>query len=370
MAEKARNLEFKGNTVLHLEIGEPSFDTPEHIKNEALRAIKDGFTHYTSSRGILELRQAISKDLAKRNINANPKTEIIVTPGAKHALYCACLSTLNPGDEVLILTPTWPTHFQCVEFAYARPIEISCGSNYILNEEELKSKITKKSKMILINSPNNPTGGILNEEGLNIIADIAKDKHLLILSDEIYDRLIYDDYKIKSVGSFDDIKERTVIINGFSKTYAMTGWRLGYVYANKDIIEAIMKIQQSTTTCPASFTQKAGVVALNSDQDFVDTMIMEYDRRRKFFVKGLNAIKNINCQMPKGAFYVFPDFSKLNLSSWQICEELLENEYVSSTPGLVFGNSGKGHIRLCYAKNIKILSEALSRIKNFVEKLS
>jgi len=270
MAEKARSLERSGRTIYHLDVGEPDFDTPAHIKEAAIQAIKSGFTHYTSSRGILELRQAISEDLSKRSIEANPEREIIVTPGAKHALYCSCLATLNPGDEVLVLAPTWPTHFQCVEIAGARAIEVPCGAAYCLDEEALKARLTDKSKMILISSPNNPTGGIVDKNDIKTIVDLAVDHDLLILSDEVYDRIVYNGLNVRSVASFDDARERSIVINGFSKAYAMTGWRLGYAFANEKIIEAMTRLQQSTTTCPASFIQKAGVSALKGPQDLIE----------------------------------------------------------------------------------------------------
>ena len=368
MAEKARSLERSGRTIYHLDVGEPDFDTPAHIKEAAIQAIKSGFTHYTSSRGILELRQAISEDLSKRSIEANPEREIIVTPGAKHALYCSCLATLNPGDEVLVLAPTWPTHFQCVEIAGARAIEVPCGAAYCLDEEALKARLTDKSKMILISSPNNPTGGIVDKNDIKTIVDLAVDHDLLILSDEVYDRIVYNGLNVRSVASFDDARERSIVINGFSKAYAMTGWRLGYAFANEKIIEAMTRLQQSTTTCPASFIQKAGVSALKGPQDLIEKMVEEYDRRRRFIVEALNDITGVNCVLPKGAFYVFPDISHLKMPSSEFCFALLEDEGVSTTPGSVFGESGEGHIRVSYATDLETLSEAVKKIKIFVDK--
>ncbi|MDW8048853.1 MAG: pyridoxal phosphate-dependent aminotransferase [Nitrososphaerota archaeon] len=366
MAEKSRQMERSGVKVYHLDVGEPDFDTPEHIKEAAVEALRNGFTHYTSSRGILELREAISEDLKARGLEADPAKEIIVTPGGKHAIYCACLATLNPNEEVLVLAPTWPTHFQCVEMAEARPIEVPCGQDYRLDEEILKSCITKKTRMILISSPNNPTGGLLEIGDLKVIADLSIDYDLLVLSDEIYDRIVYDDLKIRSIASFDGMKDRTIVINGFSKTYAMTGWRLGYACAHRDIIEAMDRIQQSTTTCPASFVQKAGVAALKGPQDSVTRMIREYDYRRRFIVDVLNSIPGVHCVMPRGAFYVFPDFSRLRIPSYELSNRLLLEEKVSTTPGIEFGKCGEGHIRLSYAVGLDVIGEALKRIKEFV----
>jgi len=367
MAEKAREMERGGRKIYHLDVGEPDFDTPVHIKEAAIKAIKEGFTHYTSSRGILELREAIAEDLKKRGIPADPSDEILVTPGAKHAIYCACLSTLNPGDEVLVLAPTWPTHFQCVEIAEARAVEVPCGEDYSL-DEELKARVTSRTRMILVGSPNNPTGGVLSEEAVKAIVDVADDNDLLILSDEVYDRLVYEDSKPLSPASLEDGRERTIVINGFSKAYAMTGWRLGYACASREIIESMTRIQQSTTTCPVSFVQKAGIAALRGPQEQVRKMVEEYDRRRRFMVERLNEIEGVRCVRPKGAFYVFPDISSLKMPSSEFCLRLLEETGVSTTPGSVFGECGEGHIRISYASDIQTISEGIKRINKFVEK--
>jgi len=365
IAEKAREMQRAGRKILNLDVGEPDFDTPEHIKQAAIEAIKKGFTHYTSSKGTLELRQAIANDLAIRNIMTNPERELIVTPGGKHALYCACLATLDPEDEVLILAPTWPTHFQCVKVAEARTVEIPCGPSYNLDEEALKKGITRKSKMILVSSPNNPTGGVMDTEDIKAIVDLAVDYNLLIMSDEIYDRIVFDDFKVRSPASFGDMRERCIILNGFSKAYAMTGWRIGYAFASEEIIEAMVRVQQSTTTCPASFVQKAGVAALKGPQDSIQKMVQEYDRRRKFIVEQLNKIAGLSCNMPKGAFYVFPEIRNLGISSFEFCSKLLEEEGVSTTPGSVFGESGEGYVRMSYATSLKSIDEAIKKIKAF-----
>jgi aspartate/methionine/tyrosine aminotransferase len=368
MAEKAREMQRAGRKILNLDVGEPDFDTPEHVKQAAIDAIKKGFTHYTSSKGTPNLRQAIAADLAARNIKADPEKQIIVTPGSKHALYCACLAILNPEDEVLILAPTWPTHFQCVKVAEARTIEVSCGPSYNLDEEALKNRITSKSKMILVGSPNNPTGGVMGVDEIKAIVDLAVDHDLLILSDEIYDRIVFDDFKIRSPASFDEVRERCIVINGFSKAYAMTGWRLGYAFGNEKIVEAMVRVQQSTTTCPASFAQEAGVAALRGPQDSISKMVQEYNRRRKFIVEQLNKIAGLSCNMPKGAFYVFPKIKSLRTTSLDFCSKLLEEEGVSTTPGSVFGESGKGYFRISYATSLETISEAVKKIKEFVNR--
>ncbi len=368
MKEKADKLARGGRKILHLEVGEPDFDTPEHIKQAAYQALREGFTHYGSGRGILELRRAISEDLAKRGIEANPEREILVTPGTKHAIYCACLATLNPGDEVLVLSPAWPTFYACIQAAEAKPVEVPTGEGYSLNEEGLKERITSRTRMILVNSPNNPTGGALNDEEAQTVADLARDHGFLVLSDEIYDRIVYDDFKPVSMASLKGMGERTITVNGFSKTYAMTGWRLGYAAANREIIEAMARVQETTTTHPATFVQKAGVAALKGPQDCVDQMVKEYDRRRKTIVKGLNDIPGIKCPTPRGAFYAFPDFSALKKPSEEIVEKLLEEEGVCTTAGSVFGTHGEGHIRFSYATSLNVIQEAMEKLRNFVEK--
>ncbi|MEM2027308.1 MAG: pyridoxal phosphate-dependent aminotransferase [Candidatus Bathyarchaeia archaeon] len=371
MAEKARELARSGKKLYNLDVGEPDFDTPEHIKRAAIEALMSGFTHYTSSLGIIELRRAIAEYLKeRRNIHVNPEKEIIVTPGAKHAIYCACMATLNPGDEVLVLTPTWPTHFTCVEAAGAKVVEVACGESYSLDEEVLKRSVSDKTRMIVVNSPNNPTGGVLSADELKAIADLAAERDLLVLSDEIYDEIVYDGFKVRSMASFDEIKENVILINGFSKAYAMTGWRLGYAVANETIIDAMNRIQQATTTCPASFIQKAGIAALKGPQDCVKKMVEEFDRRRKFIIKALNETPGVRCAMPKGAFYVFPRFLSINMPSFEISMRLLDEEGVSTTPGSVFGSCGEGHIRISYATSLEVIMEAVERIKRFVNKYS
>lgn len=369
MLEKAKKMVREGRKVLHLGVGEPDFDTPEHIKKAAYHALKNGFTHYTSSKGILELRDAISKDLGKRGVDVDPSNEILVTPGAKHAVYCACLATLNQGNEVLVVSPSWTTFYICIQAAEAKPVEVPTEEDYSLNEELLKERVTNRTKMILINSPNNPTGGVLTGKEINVIADLAKDYDLLVLSDEIYDRIVYEGFKPVSIASLNEMRDRTITINGFSKTYAMTGWRLGYAAANNEIIEAMQRIQQATTTCPASFIQMAGLKALKGPQNCVERMVKEYAERRKVIVKELNEIPKITCPMPKGAFYVFPDFSSLNMSSKEIAEELLNKEGVCTTAGSVFGSFGEGHIRFSYATSKTIISEGIGKVREFVKKL-
>lgn len=368
MFEKASALERSGKKIIHLDVGEPDFTTPKNIREAATTALDEGFTHYTSSYGLLELREAIAEDLRTKGVDVDPGREIIVTPGGKHAILCAILSTVNPGDEVLILTPAWPTYFVITRIAGAIPVGVSTSETYSLDKEALKESLSDKTKLIVINSPNNPSGGILTEEEMSVVADLANEKDLLVLSDEMYDRFVYDDMKQISMGSFSNLMSRTILINGFSKTYAMTGWRLGYAAAPREVIDNMLRIQQNSTTCPTSFAQKAAVASFRDPQDSLRRMIDEYDRRRRAAVRALNNIEGISCPMPKGAFYVFPDFSSFGLDSKTLTMRFLEEAGVSTIPGSVF--AWEGNIRISYSTSLKNIVEGIKRIEELLEKIS
>ncbi|WEU40559.1 MAG: pyridoxal phosphate-dependent aminotransferase [Candidatus Odinarchaeum yellowstonii] len=361
MFELALMFEKKGEKVIHLEVGEPEFDTPSHIKKAAVESMEKGLTHYTSSRGIYELRAAICDDLAERGCKYTPD-EVLVTPGAKHAILCAILATLNPGEEVLIPTPAWPTYHVIVKMADAKPVNVPTDHLYEINLNNLEKAVNDKTKMIIINSPNNPTGGVIEKNILKGIAEIALKHDLLVLSDEIYDRLVYDGFKQVSFASLKGMKERSIIINGFSKTFAMTGWRLGYVAAEKNLIDHCLRIQQNSTTCPTSFVQTAGVAALKTKTEDLDKMVRIYEQRRKLIVDLLNELKNVSCELPKGAFYVFPEYN-LPVKSEILAEKILKETKVCVTPGSVF--YAENHLRLSYAVSDSDIIEALSRLKKF-----
>jgi len=366
VSEKARKLKSQGKKLVDLSIGEPDFDTPLHIKRACVEALDKGFTHYTSSKGIIELRQAISTYYKKYfNVDVNPNSEVIVTPGSKFALYAAIQCIVDVGDEVILLTPAWPTYWQCVESAGGRVVEVNCSDSFKLNEESLKNAITDRSKAIVFCSPNNPTGGVLTIDELKVISDLAVDHDLYVISDEIYRMLVYDGVKPFTMLSFGELKDRLIVIDGFSKAYAMTGWRLGFAIANKDVIDGIDKIQQNTTTCPASFIQYAGVTALLEDQSCVENMVLEYDSRRRFLVRELNSIEGLRCPNPKGAFYVFPDLSMLNLNSMDIADKLLDYGVVT-VPGVAFGSGGEYHIRISYATSMDEIKRGIELIRKFV----
>ena len=369
MLERAKELEQRGQKVIHLEVGEPDFDTPRHIKDAAVRALNDGFVKYTSSKGIPELREAIAMDVERRTGAQVQPNEVIVTPGGKHAILCAVLTLIDPGDEVLIPVPVWPTYKAIVKMAEGVPKEVFFGEDYSVNEEGLKEAITPKTKAIFINSPNNPTGGALTREEVKTIADIVADSGLYVFSDEIYDSLTYDGFKNTSLLSFEEIRGQTVYIHGFSKTYAMTGWRLGYVVAPPEVIDAMSRIQQNSTTCAASFVQKAAVEALRGPQECVEEMRKQYDERRKAIVKALNDIDGVTCRMPKGAFYVFPNISEYTNDSFGVAEQLLESKGVCLTPGKVFGSNGEGHLRISYAASLEDILEGVKRLEEFLHSL-
>ncbi|WXG41550.1 MAG: pyridoxal phosphate-dependent aminotransferase [Candidatus Freyarchaeum deiterrae] len=369
MLEIAKELEQKGQKIIHFEVGEPDFDTPQHIKDAAIKALNEGFTKYTSSKGIPELREAIATDI-KRRTGAEIKTnQIIVTPGAKHAIFCAVQTLINPGDEVLIPVPVWPSYKDIVTMAEGVPKEVPFQEDYSIDDEALKKAITRRTKAIFINTPNNPTGGALTKPEMATIADIARDSKLIIFSDEIYDALTYDGFKNTSILSFPQLQDQTVYIHGFSKTYSMTGWRLGYIAAPQKIVDEMSKIQQNSTTCATSFAQKAAVEAIRGPQDCVEEMRKEYDKRRKAIVKALNQIDGVTCKTPKGAFYAFPNISEYSNDSSQLAEQLLESKGVCITPGKVFGSNGEGHIRISYATSMQDILEGVQKLEEYLHSL-
>lgn len=361
----ANKLEREGKDIVHLEVGQPDFDTPKHIKEAARRALRRGVTGYTSSAGIPELLSAISEKLMERGIERTPE-EIIVTPGAKHSIFMAMAVALDPGDELLMPSPCW-TYEGMIRILNAKPVFVETleEEQFRLDPEDVKERISKDTKMLLLNYPNNPTGAILNEETLRALADLAEEHDFWILTDEVYDELIYGN-KPPSIASFSDYGERIVYVNGMSKTYAMTGWRLGYTAAPEEFISAMVKIQQNSTTCATSFVQMAGVSALRGPQTCVQEMVSEFERRRDIIVDGLNLIEGIECLKPEGTFYVFPNTEGLGEKSTDLCKYLLENAGVAATPGSAFGLGGEGHIRISYANSLTRIEEALDRLTEVV----
>jgi aminotransferase len=356
--------------VIHLEQGEPDFTTPSHILDAAVKAMRKGFTHYTEINGTLELRQAMSEKLEKENgIDADPKTEITVTSGSQEAMFITALGFLNPGDEALILDPYYPAYFEDTLLAEAVPLTVFLNEeeNYHVNMEALDEKITKKTKMIWMCNPSNPTGHVFSKDDLGIIAEVAKRRNLIVLMDEIYEKLLYDDSKHISIGSLPGMESRTITVNGFSKAYAMTGWRIGYVVAEKKLSATLRKLHYHATLCPNAISQKAALAALTSPQNCVQEMIKEYDRRRKLAINELDKIASLSYTMPKGAFYVFPNFSSFEESDEAMALYLLKKAGVVTVPGSGFGKAGEGHLRISYSVSYEQVKEGMKRLKECLD---
>lgn len=376
---KAKELKAKGFDVVNFGVGEPDFDTPEHIKEAAIKAIKDGFTKYTPVGGIDELKEAIVEKLEKENGLKYGKENILVSCGAKHSLYNIAQALFGPGDEVIIPAPYWVSYPDQVLINDAQPVIVETyeEDNFTIRPELLKEKITKKTKALILNSPSNPTGFIYDRKTLERIAEIALQHNIYIISDEIYEKLIYDGESHISIASLgDEIKEKTIVVNGLSKSHAMTGWRIGYAAGPLEIIKTMTKIQSQSTSNPTSIAQKAAVAALKGPQDSVEGMRQEFEKRRNYLVNELNNINGISCRMPKGAFYAFPNISKVlekknngkNIeNSMELSIYLLEKALVALVPGSAFG--AEGFIRISYATSMENLKKGIERIKEAVDAL-
>jgi len=366
VSDRARSMARQGVDVINLGSGDPDFDTPSHIVEAALEAIRSGYTHYVSSTGIAELRTAIAEKLRRENgLDFDPDSEIIVTPGGKLALFAAVMATVDKGDEVLILDPAWVSYVPCVQLAggVAVHVPLSKVDNFRVTEAGLQARLTSRCKLLILNSPNNPTGRVLTPVELAAIANVALAHNLWVLSDEIYEKILFDGHEHISVGSLPDMLDRTIIINGFSKTYAMTGWRLGYVAAKARLAQEILKIQQHSVTCAGSFTQYAGTAALTGPQHAVLHMVEEYKRRRDIITEGLNSLPGVSCHLPEGTFYAFPDISGTGMSSMEFADMLLSQAKVAVTPGIAFRKSGQGHVRLSFANSTQLIEAAIERMR-------
>ncbi len=363
--DKAHALKRQGIDLIDLGDGDPDFDTPAHIQRAAKKAMSSGFTHYVSSAGIPELRAAIAHKLrADNGVEVDPDSGVIVTPGGKLAVFASMLALLNEGDEVIIPEPAWVSYRPIVGLAggITVPLNLTAGNRFSFTAEELNALITPRTKAILLNSPCNPTGKVLTRGELETIAAAATANDLYVISDEVYETIVFDGRKHISIASLPDMAERTLIVNGHSKAFAMTGWRLGYLAGPADLVREIAKIQQHSATCAASFTQVAGVAALEGPQEPVYSMTAEYEHRRNFFVEMLNDIPHVSCFKPEGAFYAFPRFD-LGLDSIQVADLLLEKAHVVGVPGSAFGPIGEGHIRFCFAAAPRHLETAAQRIR-------
>ena len=377
VTQKARELRAAGKDVIGLGAGEPDFDTPNNIKSAAIKAIRGGDTKYTAVDGTPALKNAIIKKFKKENNLKYSSNEITVGTGGKQVIYNAFMATLNKGDEVIIPAPFWVSYPDMVLLAGGKPIIVKCSEadNFKLTPEKLRKAITKKTKWIIFNSPSNPTGASYTKTEINKLSKVLiKNKKIHILSDDIYEHIIYDKAKYFTIAQISNLKNRTLTMNGVSKSYAMTGWRIGYAGGPKEIIKAIRKVQSQSTSNPSSVSQAAAVEALNGTQKFIKTRSKEFKKRRDFVVSSLNKIKGINCLTPNGAFYVFPSCKKLLGKKTKIktdtefVEKLLEKSNVAVVQGSAFGLSG--HFRISYATSMQKLKVAMERIKSFCESLN
>jgi aspartate/methionine/tyrosine aminotransferase len=367
-AARARALETAGRSVVHLEIGEPDFDTPGHIREAAARALDAGATHYAPFRGLPELREAIAEDASARKRFPVDPEDVFVTVGAKGVMVYAVLGLVDPGDEVIVPDPGYPIYASLVRFvgAQAIPLPIRMANDFRLDVDELASLVSPRTRLLFLNSPANPTGGVLPRRDLERIAELVERHDLLVMTDEIYGRILYDGEEHVSLASLPGMRERCVVLDGFSKTYAMTGWRLGYAIVPAWLREPFGRLLINTVSCAATFPQVGAVAALRGPQADVEAMVDEFRARRDLIVDGLNAIPGIRCLRPKGAFYVFPDVAGTGMDGTELAERLLDEAGVCVLPGSAFGDEGREHIRISYATSSDGLREALRRMGSFI----
>jgi aspartate/methionine/tyrosine aminotransferase len=366
---KARALERQGKSIIHLEIGEPDFDTPANVVEAAVDALHQGWTHYGPSAGLPELRQTIADYVSRtRSVPVAPE-EVVVVPGGKPIIFFTMLSLIDEGDEVIYPNPGFPIYESMIHYVGGKPIPIHLREDrdFSLDVNELAPLITDRTKLIILNSPHNPTGGVMQRRDVEEVARIIGDRNILVLSDEIYSRLLFEGEHF-SIMSVPGMQERTILLDGFSKTYAMTGWRMGYGVMRPDLAAHITRLMTNSNSCTASFTQIAGIEALRGDQSSVDHMCGEFKRRRDVFVAGLNKIKGFSCRLPKGAFYVFPNITKTGWKSKPLADALLDQAGVAALSGTAFGGFGEGYLRFSVANSLENLQQALERINQWTTK--
>ena len=367
MLSKIQEIEKKGKKILHFELGDPDFPTPSNISEAAIKSIRDGKTHYANSMGISELREAVQKTTEISRGFKPDFSQVLVTPGANYIIYFAISTLVNPGEEVIIPDPGFPTYTSAANFIGAKPVYVPLyeKNNFQLSPDDLEKKITDKTKLIIINSPANPTGSVMTKDEIFQVAQIAKKYNVYLLTDEVYSRLIFDSDKgFFSPASLDKCKDRTIIINGLSKAFAMTGWRIGVAIGPEEIISKMGLIVETISSCTPPFCQYAGLEAVVGDQSALKKMKKEYEERKKILVEGLNEVKGISCVNPGGAMYVFPNITKTGMDSDTFSEYVLDKIGVGVLPGNNFGENGEGYIRMCYATSQEDILLALSRLKN------
>ena len=371
MMERATKMQKNGEDVIHMEIGRPDFDTPEVIKQAANTALANGNVFYTSNYGTPELRQAIADKLKRDNGIDYKAEEILVTIGVGEGTYAAVAAFTEPGDEILVPDPVWLNYIHVPHFFGAVPVSYKLReeNDYQIDLNEIEGLITPKTKMLVINTPGNPTGVVQSRETLEKLADIAKKHNLIVVSDEIYEKLVYDGAKHVSIAALPGMKERTITLNGFSKCYSMTGWRLGYAAAPVEFIKAMVRVHAYINTCAPSFVQEAGITALEKAELDVQEMVKEYQRRRDYAVSAINAIDGLSCKTPGGAFYIFVNIKSLGRTSAEMADYLLDHAKIAAVPGSAFGPQGEGYIRLSYACSYERIVEAMDRLKKAVAEL-
>jgi aspartate/methionine/tyrosine aminotransferase len=366
---RARALEKQGKDIIHLEIGEPDFDTPANVVQAAVDALHKGWTHYGPAAGLPDLRQTIADYVSRTRNVPVASDEVVVVPGGKPIIFFTILALVDQGDEVIYPNPGFPIYESMINYVGGRAVAIPLREerDFSVDVKELAALITDRTRLIILNSPHNPTGGVLTKKDVLAIADAIGDRNIMVLSDEIYSRLIYEgeDFSIMSVPGF---KDRTIVLDGFSKTYAMTGWRMGYGIMRPDLAVHIARLMTNSNSCTASFTQVAGIEALRGDQSSVDKMNAEFRRRRDVFVAGLNKIKGFSCLVPKGAFYAFPNIKQTGWPSKKLADALLEEAGVACLSGTAFGAYGEGYLRFSVANSLENLNKALSKIEDWVGK--
>jgi aspartate/methionine/tyrosine aminotransferase len=361
---KAKKLEAEGKNIIHLEIGEPDFDTPDNIKQSAKKAIDDGYTHYGPSAGQMEVRQAIANHQSSRQGYDISPENVIVTPGAKPVMFYTVMALINPGDEAIYPNPGFPIYESMINYVggVAKPMRLNEETNFNVDIKELESLISDRTRLIIVNSPNNPCGSVIPNDDLKRISDMADAHDIVVLSDEIYKDMYYDGVEHCSITKFGQTKTRTVILDGFSKSYAMTGWRLGYGVFPDFMIDDVSKLVTNSVSCTSVFTQIAGIEALEGPQDFVSNMMKEFTKRREIVVDGLNSLQGIKCSIPKGAFYAFPNIKNTGMTSRQFADKALYDGGVALLSGTSFGKFGEGFIRISFANSIENIKEGIKRI--------
>ncbi len=366
---RARALEAQGKNIIHLEIGEPDFDTPANVVAAGVEALQQGFTHYGPAAGLPELRQAIADDVAKsRGIKVTPE-EVVVVPGGKPIIFFTMLALIDEGDEVIYPNPGFPIYESMINFLGGKPVPIAIreDKDFSLDVNELKGLITDRTKLIIINSPHNPTGGVMTPQDIKDIAAAIGDRDIMVMSDEIYGRLLFEGEQF-SIASVPGMKERTIILDGFSKTYAMTGWRMGYGVMRPDLAAQMSRLMTNSNSCTATFTQRAGIEAIKGDQSEPERFNEEFKKRRDVMVKGLNQIKGFSCREPHGAFYTFPNIKQTGWPSKKLADALLEQAGVAALSGTAFGANGEGYLRFSIANSMENLNQALDRVDQWTKK--